>query len=788
MFELAPIVRWGSTIALGILAMCAVGGAKVFAQDTHAADPSASPRERELRDQLKNILQELEELQQKKESEKPEAERSTIIKESAEPVSPNAAAEAASEAKPDFDLTDMSIVSKRLQKRPEGMSLSATVPSETESQPTRTMKESMESLPGVVLRQANGPRDFSIMIRGQGAKTTFAIRDIKVYEDGFIQTQSDGLSRLDIHDPWFMRSVEVIRGAASSLYDNYALGGMVHFRTRRGSDIRGLETFFSGGSFGYQKYGVAIGQETEKFDISMFGSHVSEDGYIRHSNYNTQTLNFNVRYKIDDRQNFYFKAITNWLNAKVPSRLTQGQFFADERQAGGIRANCTPGTFRGGCADALLLNQSRVDRRTILGGIYERQIDANTILTVEADYDVKDIQQSFSQIGENTNPNYKSYADLRHDGQLGTMPLRSYIGFFVNQMEQKGNSFQNLADGFGTKGTLLQNSRGSIFNIGGRIREELEFYPNWIFAVGLGFEQSRLSVHATNYDQTTGALANRASASRTFSNWAPEGALIWKPSVDRRHWIRASAGYGIPTFANLLRDPISGQPGTNFSLKPQKNLNFEIGTEMRLHPTLLVHVVGFYTFYKDEIITQVVNGNNTASVNADSSRYRGVEVFADWRPVTGLRVSGAYTHIDSEYINFSDRTAAGFIVRDGKQVPNVPTDILNGKLEYYHAPLALGAWVEGNYSNSYFLNNNNTFGFPSYVIGNVNVYKNIEVGKSSWIRFAKLFVEVDNVADTKYAASGTVITGESHGQAAGQQIFFAGYGRAIYGGVTLGLF
>ncbi len=787
MSELVGVSRWSRAIVVGMVVICAAWGDHAFAQDTPAADPSASPRERELRDQLKNILQELDDLQQKKESAKPESERSSIIKEKTEPATPEAAAEASSAAGPDFDLSDMSIVSKRLQKRPEGVSLSATIPSETESQPTRTMKESMESLPGVVLRQANGPRDFSIMIRGQGAKTTFAIRDIKVYEDGFIQTQSDGLSRLDIHDPWFMRSVEVIRCASSSLYDNYALGGMVHFRTRRGSDIRGLETFFSGGSFGYQKYGVAIGQETEKFDISMFGSHVSEEGYIRHSNYNTQTINFNVRYKIDDRQNFYFKAITNWLNTKVPTRLTQSQFFADERQAGGAQTTCTPGTFSGGCANALLLNQSRVDRRTIIGGIYERQIDANTVLTVEADYDVKDIQQSFSQITENTNPNYKSYADLRHDGRLGTMPLRSYVGFFVNQMEQKGNSFQNLADGFGTKGTLIQNSRGTIFNIGGRFREELEFFPNWTLAVGLGFEQSRLSVHATNYDQN-GAFAFRSSANRTFSNWAPEGSITWKPSVDRRHWVRASAGYGIPTFTNLLRDPVTGLPGTNFNLKPQKNLNLEIGSEMRLHPTLLVQLVGFYTFYRDEIITQVITGNNAASVNADSSRYRGIELFADWRPVAGLRISGAYTHIDSEYINFSDRTAAGFIVRDGKQVPNVPTDILNGKVEYYHAPLALGAWVEGNYSNSYFLNNSNTFGFPSYVIGNVNVYKNFEIQNSSWVRFAKLFVEVDNLADTKYAASGQVIGGESHAAAAGQQIFFAGYGRAVYGGVTLGLF
>ncbi|HMS85798.1 MAG TPA: TonB-dependent receptor [Nitrospira sp.] len=788
LFESVPVCRWACAVVIGSVAMCGVGSGGVLAQDASVSDPSASPREKELRQQLKTILQELDEVQQKKESAKPEPERPSIIKEKTESSSSEGTAGIPSSAESDFDLSDMSIVSKRFQKRPEGVSLSATVPSETESQPTRSMKESMESLPGVVLRQANGPRDFSIMIRGQGAKTTFAIRDIKVYEDGFVQTQSDGLSRLDIHDPWFMRSVEVIRGASSSLYDNYALGGMVHFRTRRGSDIRGLETFFSGGSFGYQKYGIAIGQETDRFDVSMFGSHVSEEGYIRHSNYNTQTINFNVRYKIDDRQNFYFKAINNWLNTKVPTRLTQNQFFADEQQAGGAHTTCTPGTFSGGCANALLLNQSRVDRRTIVGGIYERQIDANTVLTVEADYDVKDIQQSFSQITENTNPNYKSYADLRHDGLLATMPLKSYVGFFVNQLEQKGNSFQNLADSLGTKGTLIQNSRGTIFNIGGRIREELEFLPNWTVAVGLGFEQSRLSVHATNYDPATGALANRASANRTFTNWAPEGSITWKPSADYRHWIRASTGYGIPQFNNLLRDPVTGQPGTNFSLKPQKNLNLEIGTEARLHPTLLVHVAAFYTFYKDEIITQVVSGTNTASVNADSSRYRGVEVFADWRPVSGLRVSGAYTHIDSEYINFSDRTAAGFVVRDGKQVPNVPTDILNGKLEYYHAPLGLGAWVEGNYANSYFLNNSNTFGFPSYVIGNVNVYKNIEIGKSSWVRFAKVFVEIDNVADTKYAASGQVIGGETHAAAAGQQIFFAGYGRAIYGGMTLGLF
>ena len=783
MFERLGAFALRCAILVGFLTTFIGGGSEALAQDAPSAGSTSSSREQELREQLNNILKELDEIQQQKESAKPEAERPAIIKEQAEP---EATGEAQATAVPHYDLADMSIVSNRLQKRPEGISLDATVPAETDSQPTRTMKESLESLPGIALRQANGPRDFSIMIRGQGAKTTFAVRDIKIYEDGFSQTQSDGLSRLDMQDPWFMRSTEVIRGASSSLYDNYALGGMVHFRTRRGSDINGFETFLSGGSYGFFKQAFAIGKQYQNLDVSLFASNVAEDGFIKNSDYNTQTLNFNLRFTIDDKQSFYFKAISNWLDTRVPTRLTQAQFLADERQAGGAQTPCTPGTYNPACANAELLHQQRIDRRTIVGGMYERQLNANTVLTIEADYDVKDINQYFSQITDNINPNFKTYTDLRHDGRLGEMPLKSYVGFFLNNMEQEGETFQNLATGFGTRGTLLQNNRGRINNIGGRFREELEFVPKWTLAVGLGFEQSQLSIDTINYDNA-GAVTSRPSATRDYTNWAPEASLTWKPAEGYRHWIRSSTGYAIPTFGNLTRDPVTGLPGANFNLKPQKNWNNEIGTESRLTKDLIVELVGFWTFFKDEIITQTISGSNTTSVNADSSQYRGIEARYDWRPLSGLRFSGAYTHIDAKYINFSDRTAAGFLVRDGKNVPNVPTDILNLKVEYDHQPTGWGGWLEGNYFNSYFLNNNNTFSIPSYFIGTMNIHKTVEI-KNSWIRFAKFFLQLDNIGDKKYAASGQVVTGETTAQAASSQAFFAGYGRAIYGGVTLGLF
>jgi iron complex outermembrane recepter protein len=735
-----------------------------------AVEPTGkAQRKQTLEKQLKSILNELDQLKQ-------DDQPASVSPAPVEPIPSAIADEHVQEGPaPEISLEDMSIVSRRIQKHPEGVTVTVTSPSEYDSQPTRTMRESMESLPGVVVRQANGPRDFSISIRGSGVKTSFAVRDLKIYEDGISQTQSDGLSRLDIHDPWFMRSVEVTAGASSSLYDNYALGGMVHFKTRRGSDINGVESFLSGGSYGYQKYAFAVGQEYSNLDISMFGSQQAEDGYIRHSAYNTQTINLNFRFRVDDKQNFYFKAITNWLDAKVPTRLTQSQFNTDPRQAGG--------TFP--TNDPVRLAQRRLDRRTIIGGIYERQLDANTVLTIEADYDVKDINQTFTQIIDNVNPNYKHYTDVRHDGRLLEMPLRSYVGFFVNNMEQEAQTFANLGDFHGTRGALVQNSRGTIRNIGGRFREELEFIPKWTLAGGLGFEQSMLSVQTINYGTTT----TRASADRTVSNWAPEASLTWKPAEGYRHWVRASTGYGIPSFSNLTTG-LDGLAGTNFSVKPQKNLNLEIGTDSKVHKTLSLHLVGFLVFFKDEIITQR-NSTNTGSfaVNADSSQYRGVEAGYDWRPGQGWRFSGAYTHIDARYINFTDQFQqvggpVTQVVQDGKQVPNVPKDVLNLKEEYYH-PSGWGAWFETSYWNSYFLNNGNTVGAPSYWLLNANINKMVEV-KNPYIRFAKFYIQLDNILDERYVASGNVVA--DNVADAQKTLFFAGYGRAIYGGVTLGLF
>ncbi len=149
--------------------------------------------------------------------------------------------------------------------------------------------------------------------------------------------------------------------------------------------------------------------------------------------------------------------------------------------------------------------------------MYERQINANTVLTMEADYDVKDINQTFSQISDNVNPNYKHYADLRHDGRfLGYAAAELRRISLPTRWSRKGRRFKTWHDGFGTRGTLIQNSRGTIRNIGGRFREELEFVPKVDPSPPDSDSNSRMvSVQTINYNN--GAVPARKARSGRIS-------------------------------------------------------------------------------------------------------------------------------------------------------------------------------------------------------------------------------------------------------------------------------
>ena len=200
--------------------------------------------------------------------------------------------------------------------------------------PATTIADIVKLSPGVAVIAGNGPRDVGVSIRGSNARNSFGARNIQVFEDDFPVTQPDGLARFDLTDPHAYGAVDVVRGPSSARYGNYAIGGAVNFRTRRGRDINGVEFGLDGGSDGYANLYATIGNASPKYEYALFGSFVHGDGSTGHSGYETGTINALVTFAMSDRDRITGKLIYNESELQLSTRLSFNQYLTNPYQKG----------------------------------------------------------------------------------------------------------------------------------------------------------------------------------------------------------------------------------------------------------------------------------------------------------------------------------------------------------------------------------------------------------------------------------------------------------------------
>ena len=200
----------------------------------------------------------------------------------------------------------------KVDERPTGQILTSIDRSTIKDVTGFSIAEVIPFSPGVTVQQANGPRDVLISVRGSNTRTTFGLRNIQVFEDGFNVTQPDGLARTDLIDPHAYGAIDVARGPSSSLYGNYAIEGAINFHTRRPADVNGVEVGEDLGSFGYRNTYLTYGHKGGAFEVMAFGSGVTGDGFtVAHRRSTTQTANVLATYTPSSKNKFMFKFIDN---------------------------------------------------------------------------------------------------------------------------------------------------------------------------------------------------------------------------------------------------------------------------------------------------------------------------------------------------------------------------------------------------------------------------------------------------------------------------------------------
>lgn len=679
----------------------------------------------------------------------------------------------------------------------------------------------LQEVPGISIKQGNGPRDMGVSIRGSNARNGFAVRNIQVFEDGFPVTQPDGLSRTDLTDPHAYGGVDVWRGPSSALFGNYATGGAINFRTRPGGEINGFEYGVDVGSFGYVNNYMALGEKTRFFEYALFASDVRSTGHLDYNGFNTQTVNLTASYTPSSSDKFTFKFIHNALDTQLSVRLSMNQFLANPFQSG-CAANFTTALGNAGCGSVSVFRNgfnstresltaaqaglNRHDYRTIAGIRWEHKVDANTSWQVQAVLDDRDISQptsASSAVGDYLSGNFMGSVSQRYS--FFGMPAMHMVGAWYNTLPNDAYTYNLMPGGNATTGRLSSTVNGGTLNAGARIREEIRPDSKWTVVLGTSIEETKVSGVSTTY---TYPVANnpaftttQVGADRQFMNHASEFGLSYKADSQ---WLlrgRVATGYGTPQIGNLFVTP-AGVDGNNTQLASQTNLGYDVGFDWTPSRAFKVSVTGFYEFFENELVTQSPGANlKSFTFNAPKSEHRGIELAAQWRPTSGWGAMAAYLYNDQIYTDYTERLSNGgfsnAFSRVGNKIPgNSPNELL-ARFGYDQpvGPLkGLGAYVEYQWKDAFFLDNGNFLKAPGYDLVNLNVHYKPELAAGP-VKGLTMFFEVRNLFDKTYIASANNVsnsisaaTGAENGAsvlAASTGSIYTGMPQTFYGGMKV---
>lgn len=697
-----------------------------------------------------------------------------------------------------------------------------TVPRErVENTRAFTVGDLLQEVPGISIKQGNGPRDMGVSIRGSNARNGFGVRNIQVFEDGFPVTQPDGLSRTDLTDPHAYGGVDVWRGPSSALFGNYATGGAINFRTRTGGEINGLEYGIDVGSYGYVNNSMALGEKTRVFEYALFASDVRSSGHLDYNGFNTQTVNLTARFTPSSSDTFTFKFIHNALDTQLSTRLSLNQFFLNPFQAG-CAANFTAALGNAGCGSVSVFNNgfngarssltaaqaglNRHDYRTIAGIRWEHKVDDTTRWQVQAVLDDRDINQptgATSAVGDFVSANFMGSLSQRYS--FFGLPAMHMTGVWYNSLPNDSYTYNLMPGGNATLGRLTSNVNGGTINTGARIREEIRPDSRWTIVLGTSIEETKVSGVSTNYTYTGApnpvVTTATVGADRTFMNNASEFGLAYRADSQ---WLlrgRVATGYGTPQIGNLFVTP-AGVAGNNTQLTPQTNLGYDLGFDWTPTRAFKLSVTGFYEFFENELVSQSPGaGLQNFTFNAPKSEHRGVEVLGQWRDTSGWGAMAAYLYNDQIYTDYTERLSAGVfssaISRVGNKIPgNSPNELLT-RLGYDQpsGPLkGLGAHVEYQWKDAFFLDNGNRLKAPGYDLVNLNVHYKPELSGGP-IKGLTMFFEVRNLFDKTYIASANNVsnslnaaTGAENGAsvlANSTGSIYTGMPQTFYGGVKV---
>lgn len=636
---------------------------------------------------------------------------------------------------------------------------------ETELFPLKNLADALETLPGIAFLNRDGlGRDPLATLRGfyGGGEAEYLLvmidgKPINELEKGLMNWNAIPLSSI--------KSIEFLRGGASSLYGDSAIGGVVNIVTT-GKHKPLTQISVTGGNFGSvgaqaRSSGLWNGRE-----YVVFGSGERNSGFREHAHRAAE--NFGCSFTLLQTPNGSLSASTthHFQQFDEPGPLTGAELDIARSQSTPFYKfdHTDDRTHRVAIAGNYNLHGTANLSGSVSGEI--RQADAVRTLQLSPEFaDTKNRLLTASRL--------TSSLQLTFD-QLG-LPFdnRLSLGIDSGLHSLSSEYYQFLLGGMANYSNMDSVSRGKLDERGDSARHfaagflQYELSPIQRLRVILGV---RADVLRDQFTPKSPSEGERQSA--THSELSPKAGANFRYLKTERHvgnlYANVSRSFKAPTLDQLYdqRSIIFQIPPnppfkvllSSEDLNPQFGTSIEVGSYHRavLVPKLLygeLSLAAYTMDMKDELDFDL---QQLKYVNIGRSRHQGVE--------TGLRIT-----IKSNlnfFLNYTHQSAKSRIGEyKGKFLKAIPRDVIYGGISATHKS-GVGGSIAIKSANRIFLDDANTTTLPNYTT--VNSRLKYQFGQVS------ATFDVFNIFNQSYST-----TGYPDASGSGQFYFYPAAGRHV---------
>ncbi len=539
-------------------------------------------------------------------------------------------------------------------------------------------------------------------------------------------------------------SVEVVKGAASSLYGSNAVGGAVNFLTSAPSRTPYASVGVRHDSTaGFTRYDTSASNTWDKLGLrfSHYSSRRTENNWQQYSGGSKDSFSLRGDYALSSSSQLRATLVHTDLDAAMTGSL----FENDYRNNPGKSIN----TFT-----------YRKDKTTRANLAWEGETTHNGISTVTVFSRKNDHGQIPSYtIGScvgtvckgtiNNNHVDSLGLDVKHQQEFDWLSSRLIAGVYIDKSDNPyvsdnlsivrdpvSGKYLSYTNSSATDPLGVRNYQANIDNTA--VFAQWEFSPLEKVRVVMGGRSDGIRYDFKNNLSPAGSVNFGApNESRSFSHFSPKVGATYALSKDASVYTNISEGFTPPEVSQLY-----GKTGIP-NLMPATYNNYEIGMRMAfLNGALKLDSALYRLDGKDTIVSYTVTPGNSENRNAGRTRSQGLELGLNYDAGGSFDARFGTTVATHRFLKYQ---VSGTLDYSGKEMPQAPSDITTMEIGYKPTAGARVA-LELVHQGAYWMNNANTVKYPGHLLLNLRGNYKFAKGWDAWL-------QARNLADKHYADS-----------------------------------